>query len=232
MNASTILLKAVQNNADWCDAVARAHGLRPKTLGGLWYCAQPMPIFFPNIMTLSPGSFNAATFNDLMSTQISRWCIRDSFADSQRNPHPFQQLFTAHWYFCESQTEVREPSRLEPLHQVQSEEELTQWIDSWGRSVDDEIRLPPEILDEGRARFVWLGENHPAQCGASLFFSQNVIGLTHLFGDPADCQRLVRTIQLNYPDRQIVGYGDQALLTLLKPFGFRTLSSMAVLVRA
>lgn len=230
MNASTLLLKAVQNNADWCDSVAKANGRKAMTLGGIWYCAEPMPTFYPNIITLTPGAFDVATFNDLMTALPMPWCIRDSFSDHQSRRHTYQQLFEAQWYFCEPQSEVREPSAFEPMHQAHSVDTLNLWTAAWGQTQDDETVHPPELLDEGRARFVWLGNHNRPQCGASLFFSNDVLGITNLFGTAADQQRLVRTIQLNYPDRPLVGYGDQANLTLLKPFGFRTLGSLTVLV--
>ncbi|EAR09883.1 hypothetical protein [Reinekea blandensis] len=229
MIASTLLLKAVQNNADWCDAVARAHGLRPQTLGGVWFCPDPMPSTYPNLITLTPGVFNSALINDLRPDNGAAWYIKDSFAEQTRHHHNYQQLFKAHWYVCESRFEVRETAAYESLYQAQSVKELELWVAAWQEMTGNDTDFPADLLDDGRIRFVWLGGAEQAQCGAVLFGSHDVMGLTNLFGDPADLQRLIRIIQLNFPGQTLAGYGDQAELTLLKPFGFRTLGALTVL---
>ena len=43
-----------RNNALWCDAVCRAHGLPGEFLAGLWLNRRPVPRFYANAVTLSP----------------------------------------------------------------------------------------------------------------------------------------------------------------------------------
>src|SRR5262245_31790970 len=63
-NDSTQLLTAMAalNNAEWCAAVWRSHGLPVEQAHGMWFCPYPTPQYYPNVVTVevSGGSMDYA----------------------------------------------------------------------------------------------------------------------------------------------------------------------------
>lgn len=231
MNASVLLLKAVQNNIDWCDAVADSHGLTTTQIGGLWLCQEPMPPLFPNVITAAPGAFNPAILHDLLVSLPTPWALKDSFHDETHVKPPYETLFNAHWYGSLQIGEGTDTSGYESLNVVTDLDDFARWLEAWGETPDGTTVYAGTILNHPDAHFVYLTDQHGICCGGSLFASQGVIGLSNLFGSTEDLQRLIRTIQLTYPNEPLVGYGPEESLTALKPFGFRDLGELSVLRR-
>src|SRR4029450_12896509 len=75
---------AAHNNARWCDAVCRAHG-RPGTfLPHAWVNAEPVPRFYPNVVTLAHDETALAEQRSTVdilakSNPPGRWAVKDSF---------------------------------------------------------------------------------------------------------------------------------------------------------
>lgn len=226
MTTTLLLLKAVQNRIDRCNAVAKAHQLRTHILGGLWYCEDPMPTGFPNIITMQKGAFNSATINDLLGSLPKPWIVKDCFDEYKEHPNSYQFLFDASWFYSEPLTNTAGVELFQTLNVAQTADEL----DAWCAEADQTGKFPEVMLHTGPMMFVYLGTASAMQCGASLCLSQEVVGIANLFGSTEDQQRLIRTIQMSYPSKPIVGYGTDAELTVLKPFGFRTMGSLSVLL--
>ena len=51
---------AALNNARWCNAVCFAHGTARRFLAHTWVNAEPVPRFYPNAVTLTPGEADIA----------------------------------------------------------------------------------------------------------------------------------------------------------------------------
>jgi hypothetical protein len=51
-----VLAAAENNNARWCDAVCRSHGLATRFAGDLWRALGGAPRFYPDAVTLRPGA--------------------------------------------------------------------------------------------------------------------------------------------------------------------------------
>jgi hypothetical protein len=84
---------AARNNAEWCDAVCREHGLSPVFDGPLWWCADRTPQFYPDAVTLRPGVSADAV---LAHVDGSAGCsVKDSFVDLELDG--FDVLFDAQW---------------------------------------------------------------------------------------------------------------------------------------
>ena len=172
---------------------------------------------------------NPAFFNDLLSTIGDRKTIKDSFQDAISVIHNLDTLFTAQWYGYEPNRVMEQGFRYPSLKSVQSDDQLEQWIYAWGEPNTGRSIFNNELVDDDGVTLVYLRELSTITCGAALFEKDNVMGITNLFGSKEEQQRLVRTIQISYPDKTLVGYGDEAELTLLKPFGFRELGKLSVL---
>src|SRR5215470_17181367 len=47
---------AALNNAEWCAAVWRSHGLPVEQAHGMWFCPYPTPQYYPNVVTVDAGA--------------------------------------------------------------------------------------------------------------------------------------------------------------------------------
>lgn len=89
------LAAAVRNNAEWCDAVCRRHGLPTAWHPDAWIARRRTPEFYPDAVTLVPGAAPEAV---LARIDASPGCsVKDSFATLDLAPYGFRVLFAAEW---------------------------------------------------------------------------------------------------------------------------------------
>ena len=87
--------QAALNNAEWCDAMCRAHGLPGVFAPRAWTNPARTPPFYPDAVTLSPD----ATPDDVLSAIDTGpgASVKDSFATLDLRPAGFEVLFEATW---------------------------------------------------------------------------------------------------------------------------------------
>lgn len=87
--------EAARNNADWCDAVCRTHGIAGVFAERAWTAPVRTPPFYPDAVTLTP----AATEDDVLDSIDAGpgASVKDSFATLDLRPAGFEVLFEAHW---------------------------------------------------------------------------------------------------------------------------------------
>src|SRR5581483_10161359 len=94
---------AALNNARWCDAVCRAHGVPGRFLEHSWVNAAEVPRFYPNAVTLKDGDADRAeqlaAIEILKSSNLpGRWAVKDSFdALDALGRRGFDVLLEAAW---------------------------------------------------------------------------------------------------------------------------------------
>ena len=95
----SLVADAARNNAEWCDAYCRAHGV-PGTFGDLlWSSARRTPPFYPDAVTLQP---RVAADAVLRAVDAGEGCsVKDSFADLDLTAASFAVLFEAEWIALE-----------------------------------------------------------------------------------------------------------------------------------
>ena len=97
-----------RNNALWCDAVCRAHGLPGEFLAGLWLNRHPVPRFYSNAVTLSPKDpAGQRAWVEHLMTRRTRFSVKDSFATLDLSRLGFDVLFEATWLW-------RDPAGVHP----------------------------------------------------------------------------------------------------------------------
>lgn len=229
MTTSTLLRKAAQNNIAWCNSVASAHRRKSELLGGLWCSKEPMPPLYPNVITAAPQSLNSRFIDDVMASAPFNWAIKDSFNEYDGRQSNYQLLFSAHWYGYSAPKEPEVNYDYLELSTVSDAELLEQWICACDCLPNDVEIFNQQLLQDPDVQLVFFQEGESISCGAALHHSHEVIGITNLFGSVEEQQRLIKTIQLTFPATDIVGYGDEAELTLLKPFGFLELGKLNIL---
>jgi hypothetical protein len=87
---------AALNNAEWCDAVCRAHGWAGKFGPAAWLSPHRAPPFYPDVVTLDA----VAGPEVLRAADLSPGCsVKDSFACWDLTSEGFEVLFEAQWIF-------------------------------------------------------------------------------------------------------------------------------------
>jgi hypothetical protein len=244
--AQALLYAVARNNALWCDAVCRAHGLPTALRETLWCCLRPAPPFYPNAVTLAP-TVRAADLDGLEGLP-GAWALKDSFAALDLEPLGFHVLFAADWI-------ARAPApvvgAIDPaLHwiAVETDDALARWEAAWGEG-ETPPGAPrlflPALLAEPGVRFL-AGQRGQAAArrtvaGAILNWTGRstdaVVGVSNVFAaageDPAACWRsLVAAAGRLYPGATLVGYEHGPALASVQAAGFLPLHPLRVWGRA
>ncbi len=187
-----MVLEAAENNARWCDAVCRSHGLATRFAGDLWRALGGAPRFYPDVVTLRPG---AAVADVLAHAPAS---VKDSFACLDLAPAGFSVLFAAHWLVHRSPRPAATSLAWSPVSA------LGEWTAAAG--LEGIIRAP--LLDDPGIRILAArrAEGGPIAAGAILNATGQVVGVSNVFGDPETWRDLPAVAAAAFPGRPLVGY--------------------------
>jgi hypothetical protein len=237
------VVQAAHNNAHWCDTVCRAHATPGEFHAHLWLNRQPVPRFYPNVVTLSGLSGVAdqlAAIRKLVATApLVSFGVKDSFATLDLAPLAFHILFEAQWLWRAasqpppagldtglSWTTIREPA------------DLTRWEAAWnGLPAEDPSALPPRIflpalLSDPDIRFIAAYADRQIVAGAIANRTGNVVGVSNVFVPEADAARCwagcLATIIDAFPGFSLVGYERGNDLSIAHALGFEAVGPLRV----
>ncbi|WP_043625190.1 hypothetical protein [Nonomuraea candida] len=180
---------AAHDNAQWCDAMCRAHG-RPGTFTDrAWTNPVRTPPLYPDAVTLSPAATAADVLDHIDAGPGAS--VKDSFATLDLPG--FEVLFEAWWLHRDA------PERAEATWEVvRDEAALARWEAACG--VADLFR--PALLEEVTV------VHAPAEgCGAVLTATGPAVGVSNVFGDPDVAWPGVLAMAAElFPGRPLVGY--------------------------
>ncbi|WP_137989432.1 hypothetical protein [Streptomyces vilmorinianum] len=224
-----MIMEAVRNNAEWCEAMCRAHG-RPGAFGPrAWTNGRRTPLYYPDAVTLTAD----ASVRDVLDT-IDRSApgasVKDSFAGLDLAGEGFELLFGARWIHRTAGLPV--PSTDASWRPVRTPEELAAWATAWsGGDADEAALFRAELLaDPATAVVAGYGADGRIVGGAVLSDSGTVTGVSNLFAaegtDPAEawagCLALVRD---GVP---VVGYESGDDLPPALALGFEEIGDLRV----
>jgi hypothetical protein len=156
-------LQAADNNARWCDAVCRAHGVPGRFHDTYWINHGNVPPYTSKLITLAPADREqqlAAVQALLDAEPKSYFSVKDAFQCLELDLLGFQVLFQAIWIY-------REPGARLPAGRdeqlvwsaVREPDELADWERAWRGSpanaaVDGQPRVfVPSLLGEPGVSF-------------------------------------------------------------------------------
>lgn len=198
------VLEAARNNAEWCDAMCRAHGVRGEFGARVWSSARRTPPYYPDAVTLDP----AATAGEVLGgIDGGAWAsVKDSFA--RLDLDGFDVLFEAQWIRRDAPRET-EPDLDRDLDwgTVKDPATLREWERAWSGGHDTELFLPA-LLDA--ATIVYGRADGDIVTGAVLNESAQVVGVSNVFSAGRDvgdawAGTLAMAARL-FPGRPLVGY--------------------------
>jgi hypothetical protein len=209
-----VLLAAVENNARWCDAVCRSHGLATRFSGELWYVVGGAPRFYPDVVTLQAS----AAVEDVLAHAPGS--VKDSFACLELPGH--QLLFEAQWLVHRSPRAGQTALVWSPVPA----------LDEWASAAGLEGIVLPSLLGDTGVRLMAgrRREAGPIAAGAILNATGEVTGLSNVFGD-VEWRDLPAVAAACFPGRPIVGYEHGDALADAVEAGFEPLHPLRVWVR-
>ena len=125
MDVVSTVFSAARNNAEWCDAFCRAHGVAGRFDDDAWWSGVRTPPLHPDAVTLVRRADAGAI---LARVEAGPGCsVKDSFGDLDLTGDGFEILFRAEW-LCLEHAEAPTPA----WSVVESAAALAHWETAWG----------------------------------------------------------------------------------------------------
>lgn len=232
MTGRSLARAAAQNNAEWCHAFCRTHGVVGSFDAALWSSPVRPPPFYPDAVTLRPE----ITVEQVLSRiDGSEGCgVKDSFASLDLGAAGFQPLFHAEWL-------ARMPAKgrqVFPPHWsvIRSEAELRDWADSWGEAPGGSTFFRSALLDVERIAVLAAHSGDRITAGAIANRSATVVGLSNVFDVAGDLESAwtagAAAAAALWGDMPIVSYDSGDSLGAAHDAGFESLGELVVWVNA
>jgi hypothetical protein len=218
---------AARNNAEWCDAFCRTHGIAGLFEEDAWWSAERTPPFYPDAVTLVPG---VDAERILARIYARAGCsIKDSFGDLDLTPYGFEVLFRAEWLRLET------ARRLAPAWSaIQSAPELAKWEAAWGQVPEAPPFFRPALLADESITVLGRYEGERIVAGAVANRSATAIGLSNVFADGDDLESVylgaASVAQKRWGTMPVVGYESGAALEAARRAGFVGIGELTVWV--
>ncbi|MFD6228151.1 hypothetical protein ACFWFZ_14905 [Streptomyces sp. NPDC060232] len=201
---------AALNNAGWCDAVCRAHGLSPRYEGeDLWLSTVRTPPLYPDAVTLD-ASVPAESVLRSVDTGSPGCSVKDGFAVLDLSQDGFEVLFEAQWIHRPAGAPVTAAARSAPQwSQVRDAAELAAWEAAWGGEGATGL-FRPSLLG-GDTAFLAGRAGGRIVAGAVAHTCAGAVGVSNLFardGAGADeaWSGALTAVAARRPDLPVVGY--------------------------
>ncbi|MCS0638208.1 hypothetical protein NX801_21630 [Streptomyces sp. LP05-1] len=197
---------AVRNNAEWCDALCRSHGLPGGTFGArVWTHPVRTPPYYPDAVTLDPD----ATADEVLAgvDRSAPGCsVKDSFGTLDLTPYGFRPLFTASWLHRPAG-----PPQPGPVgarwREVRTPGELAAWERAWNGGAPAGLFRPALLADP--ATTVLAGHDPDGggvMAGAVVSEAAGVLGVSNLFGPAGSRTGCLAALADRRPELPVVGY--------------------------
>jgi hypothetical protein len=199
---------AARNNAEWCAAMSRSHGLTGEFGAQAWTAPARTPLYYPDAVTLVPGADPAALATQI-DTATPGASVKDSFADLDLAEAGFQVLFEAQWIHRPASP----PAIASDLawNVAADPDTLRAWARAWDDGDGNADLFRPELLDDPTT-YVLAGHSPDGRviAGAVASRSDQVVGISNVFaleGGPDMAWPIVLiAVHRLFPTLPLVGY--------------------------
>ncbi|MFE7595912.1 hypothetical protein [Streptomyces sp. NPDC057494] len=217
-----VLGDAVRNNAEWCQAMCRAHGLTGTFGPRAWTSAARTPLYYPDAVTLTEDA-EAKDVLEGIDRSGPAASVKDSYARVDLAAEGFRLLFEAQWIARPAGAPA--PAATGDWRPVRTPEELAAWALAWsGDDAEDAALFRPELLADPATTIVaGYGDDGRILGGGVLSASTRVTGVSNLFAteDTDPSVTWAGVLAAAPADRPVVGYesGDDLPPALAAGFG-------------
>ncbi len=228
---------AARNNAEWCQAMYRAHGRAGVFLPDLWYNPGEALPFYPNVVTLTGRSGvqkQVAQVEALRSSGLSAaWAVKDSYTALDLSTYGFRELFRADWIHALPQA-IEQEIALEGMQwgRATTVVDLTFWERAWRGTSDPSRLFPAALLEDENHAVIAIYRNGDIVAGCIASHAADVIGISNLFLPEQDSVRYrracVAAASRYFHEVPLVGYECGSDLAGMKQLVFETVGQLRV----
>lgn len=228
MSDPLLLRAAARNNAEWCDAFCRTHGIAGRLRADSWCSPVRTPPYYPDAVTLLP---EVVVEELLAAIDMSEGCsVKDSFANLDLAIVGFRPLFRAEWL-------VRDPAepglasdrRWSPLS---SEAQLREWEAAWAESPEARGFFRPALLADAAISVLAGYDGDRIVAGAVANRTATVIGLSNVFDAAGDLESAwlsgAAAATAKWGRMPIVSYDSGPSLDAAHAAGYRSIGELVV----
>jgi hypothetical protein len=220
---------AALNNAEWCAAVWRSHGLIVEQAHGLWFCRGPAPQYYPNVVTVDRAADpkdQAGFIADLARATSTGVFVKDSFDRLDLSPAGFETLFDARWLWLETLRPSGNSSGLS-WGRIGGEAQLARWERAWrGADPNPERIFRADLLEDDRVSML-AGFDAGGEIlgGGTALLAAGAVGITNVFGPR---QAFMDALATELSTAPIVCYEQGDDLAEAGQSGFEPLGSLRI----
>ncbi|MEF9906068.1 hypothetical protein [Streptomyces sp. P9-A2] len=199
---------AAHNNAEWCAAMSRSHGLAGEFGAQAWTAPSRTPLYYPDAVTLVPNA-DRTVLAARIDTTAPGASIKDSFADLDLAEVGFQVLFEAQWIHRPASTPA--PASGLDWDVAGDPDTLRAWALAWDDGNGNADLFRPELLDDPAIR-VLAGQSADGRviAGAVASLSDHMVGISNVFaldgGPDAAWPVVLDAVNRLFPALPVVGY--------------------------
>ena len=223
---------AAINNAEWCNAVCRAHGIDGETDERLWTSRTRTPLLYPDAVTLVP---DPSLESLVVRIDASPGCsIKDSFATLNLAGLGFRVLFEAQW-IVRTLAETRTIGADLGWDVVSDVDGFVQWELAWRGTNGPAGVLLPSLFSLPHVVFAAAKVGERVVAGAVFNRSAAAVGISNFFVEPSfrsecweGCEELAATL---FPGSLLVGYESGRALDVARERGFAAVGPLQVWIR-
>lgn len=230
MAAASVVHAAARNNAEWCDALCRAHGITGHFDADSWTGPKRTPPFYPDAVTLDAGVLPAQVLAQI--DEGAGCSVKDSFADLELIDEGFRVLFRGEWLLAKREDAPQLPSR---WRVVETREQLADWETAWGASGSTSGLFRSSLLANSAIAVLARDYGEGIVAGAVVNRSATVIGLSNVFHTHGDLESVWRgaasAAQARWGPMPVVGYDSGTALHAAHRAGFGSVGELVVWVK-
>ncbi|MFJ4539075.1 hypothetical protein ACIP39_24405 [Streptomyces tibetensis] len=224
---------AARNNAEWCAAMCRAHGVTGEFGADAWAAPVRTPLYYPDAVTLEPGAGRDALVARI-DTATPGASVKDSFADLELAEAGFGVLFEAQWIHRPAGAATAAPDLVWDV--AGDPDTLRAWALAWDGGAGNADLFRPGLLTEPET-FVILGRRADdtegrVVAGAVASRSEHVVGVSNVFGpdgaSDAAWPVVLHALARLFPALPVVGYEQGADLAAALRHGFEPVGPLRV----
>jgi hypothetical protein len=231
--------EAAQNNAEWCDAVCRTHGIRGEFASDAWTSAARTPPLYPDAVTLAPGSVADALLARVDADPGVT--VKDSFGDLDLASEGFDVLFDATWVhrpgaLADTETSSRNGDAQVSWSTVTAPGSFATWLFAWSRFNPGQQRvLLPGLLEDPKVSVLAGIRDDEIVAGGVVNKSASCLGISNVFDGTGDAlstlDGFANAAAGIAPGLPVLGYVSPEAVGAVAQVGFSPIAPLRVWTR-
>ncbi|MEV8017292.1 hypothetical protein AB0O76_13275 [Streptomyces sp. NPDC086554] len=221
---------AVRNNAAWCDAVCRAHGLPGEFGREAWTNERRTPPLYPDAVTLTADA-SAHELVARIDTRSPGCSVKDSFARLDLEPLGFEVLFEASWIHRPAGGASNAPPPDVSWAPLSDADALPAWETAWGDGAEPTGLFRKGLLSGDTTFLAGTDREGRIVAGGVVSRSDSVAGVSNLFAlgdEEAAWAGCLAEVTRRWPDLPVVGYESGESLEAAVGQGFTPIGPLRV----